>query len=55
MAVAACIGLTSCQTLGRTMQIPGNLLQSVGRSAGLASHDDVARSELECALDPEFD
>ncbi|MFT5882004.1 MAG: hypothetical protein ACI9FG_000501 [Crocinitomicaceae bacterium] len=55
MAVTACISLSSCETLGRTMQVPGNLLHSVGRSAGLASHEDAAPSEFECALDPEFD
>ncbi len=38
------------------MQLPGSMLQSVSRSAGLASHDDAALlSELECPLEPKFD
>ena len=55
MAFAACVGLSSCQTLGRTMQVPGNLLESIGRSAGVVSYGDATASEIECDLEPEFD
>ena len=37
------------------MQVPGNLLESIGRSAGVVSYGDAAASEFECDLEPEFD
>ena len=54
LAALACVSLSSCQTLARTLQVPGNMMQSVGRSAGLASHE-ADPSSAECSLEPKFD
>ena len=42
LAIAACFSLNSCQTLGRSMQVPGNLLKAVGRSAGVVANNQEA-------------
>ncbi|MFC4991847.1 hypothetical protein [Rubritalea tangerina] len=51
LAIAMVLSLASCQTIGRTMQVPGNMMQSIGRSAGLAACErDI---EGECQVDAE--
>lgn len=49
LALLLCLGLSSCQTGARMMQ-------SIGRSAGLASYEGDQSSENDAAVPaPEFD